>query len=52
MVQVLGKSMVISVPSLSDQRLMRPLWYCAACFTMERPRPVPPVAFELSLIHI
>ena len=41
-----GKLTLISVPRSSDSRLMRPLWYWAACFTMDRPRPVPPVALE------
>ena len=41
-----GKLTLISVPCSLDSRLMRPLWYWAACFTMDRPRPVPPVALE------
>ena len=42
-----GKNTVIFVPS--PTRLVRsicPPRYCTACFTIESPSPVPPVAFE------
>ena len=42
-----GSRTVISVPMpsvlLTDRR---PPWYSTACFTMDSPRPVPPVALE------
>ena len=36
---------VVPFPS-SLSTLMVPPWYMTACFTMARPRPVPPVSFD------
>lgn len=36
---------VVPLPTSLSTSIV-PLWYSTACFTMARPRPVPPVSFE------